>query len=112
MLVEWGHKLTIDIIDALFMFSLVWSVGAVTDKEGREKFDLFVRDFLEGNCLRDKYPGTYTQTLLRGWEPPEFPDDAKWGKMKMGTTAPVHHYITSDEKKKITAEPFFGFNEK
>ena len=76
--------LTIDTLDAIFMFSLVWSVGAVTDAAGRVRIDEFLRKFIEGNCVKDLYPVVNTQLLLRNWEPPLFPDEAPWGKMKIG----------------------------
>lgn len=31
------------VIDALFVFSLLWSVGATTDAAGREKFNLWIK---------------------------------------------------------------------
>ena len=35
-------------ITSVFMFSVVWSIGATGDKPSLEKFDTFVRDLLGG----------------------------------------------------------------
>jgi dynein heavy chain len=77
-------KLTPDLLEAAFCFSLIWSIGAITDKDGRVKFDTFLRDLVASNCLKDVYPGVNTALLLREWTPPEFPNGAAWGKMKSG----------------------------
>ena len=41
-------------IEGAFIFSVVWSVGACVDGEGRAKFDSFLRRFCAGDC----YDGT------------------------------------------------------
>ena len=33
-----------ELIEPWFMFSLVWTVGATTDNDGRKKFDKFIRE--------------------------------------------------------------------
>eukprot|EP00698_Gefionella_okellyi_P007650 TRINITY_DN186_c0_g3_i1.p1 TRINITY_DN186_c0_g3~~TRINITY_DN186_c0_g3_i1.p1 ORF type:complete len:2618 (+),score=811.11 TRINITY_DN186_c0_g3_i1:164-8017(+) len=33
-------------LEALFLFSLIWSVGATCDSDGRKKFDVFLRDLV------------------------------------------------------------------
>eukprot|EP00966_Prymnesium_polylepis_P139511 3223659-Prymnesium_polylepis.1 len=35
-----------DILQNLFLFSLIWGVGATVDEEGRNKFDAFVRQLM------------------------------------------------------------------
>ena len=66
------------------MFALVWSVGVVTDDDGRVKCDYFLRAFVGSNMVQSEYPGVHTQLLLRKWTPPEFPGGGAWGKMKKG----------------------------
>lgn len=34
----------VPMIEKVFIFSLVWSIGAAVDEEGRRKIDLFLRD--------------------------------------------------------------------
>jgi len=40
-------------VECMFLFALVWSLGASTDAEGRAKFSAFLRDTLAGNCPAD-----------------------------------------------------------
>ena len=79
-----GKEITKDNLEAAFMFALVWSVGVVTDDDGRVKCDSFLREFVGSNMVQSEYPGVHTQLLLRKWTPPEFPDGGAWGKMKKG----------------------------
>lgn len=37
------------VIDKIFIFSLIWSVGSTITQEGRELFDLFIRDLMKTN---------------------------------------------------------------
>ena len=41
-----------DIVGSLFLFSMVWSVGASCDKEGRLKFDKFMRETVALRCSK------------------------------------------------------------
>ena len=41
-----------DIVGSLFLFSMVWSVGASCDKEGRLKFDKFIRETVALRCSK------------------------------------------------------------
>ena len=79
-----GKEITKDNLEAAFMFALVWSMGVVTDDDGRVKCDSFLREFVGSNMVQSEYPGVHTQLLLRKWTPPEFPDGGAWGKMKKG----------------------------
>ena len=36
-------------LDSLFLFALVWSIGASVDQEGRVKFDAMLRQLLAGD---------------------------------------------------------------
>lgn len=40
-------------VECMFLFSVVWSLGASTDTEGRAKFSAFFRDLLQGRCPAD-----------------------------------------------------------
>jgi len=44
-----NENLVIVWLDSLFLFSLVWTVGAVVDMEGRKKFDNILRKLLVGD---------------------------------------------------------------
>jgi dynein heavy chain, axonemal len=45
-------------IDELFIFCLVWSVGATTNDEGRQKFDSFLRQEMVFNGMQRQRPPT------------------------------------------------------
>ncbi|KAI9209204.1 dynein heavy chain and region D6 of dynein motor-domain-containing protein, partial [Polychytrium aggregatum] len=49
-----------DVIEPLFLFSLVWSVGATTDADGRKKFDLWLREKMKEHTAEHKLPDTGT----------------------------------------------------
>lgn len=36
------------VLQCNFLFSMVWSIGATTEADGREKFDVFFRDLVGG----------------------------------------------------------------
>ena len=40
-------------VECMFLFSVVWSLGASTDTEGRALFSAFYRDLLQGRCAAD-----------------------------------------------------------
>jgi dynein heavy chain len=66
-------------IESLFIFAMVWSLGATTNDEGRKKFDKFVRKIMEENKAHTPFPDTggyvydftveYTMTSCtwKGW---------------------------------------------
>ncbi len=66
------YALTQSKIENAFLFSLVWSVGAVTDETGREAFDGFVREFMTNSTIieRPELKGVNTLLLLKGWKDP------------------------------------------
>lgn len=45
------------ILEPLFVFSLVWSIGCTTNLDGREKFDKRIRELI-GNDAKYKFPAT------------------------------------------------------
>jgi len=45
------------ILEALFIFSLIWSIGATTNLEGREKFDKKLRELM-GSDHKFRFPTT------------------------------------------------------
>ena len=44
----WAPKEVLRQLHGSFLFSLVWSVGATTEAEGRAKFSAFLRKLLDG----------------------------------------------------------------
>jgi dynein heavy chain len=44
------------VIDALFVFSLVWSVGVTTDYDGRRKFSRFLKDTARSKGFKFAWP--------------------------------------------------------
>jgi hypothetical protein len=40
-------------LECLFVFALVWSVGANTGREGRSRFNGFLRHLMSGNATRE-----------------------------------------------------------
>lgn len=42
-------------LEPLFLFALVWSIGCTTNLEGREKFDKKLRELM-GNDSKYKFP--------------------------------------------------------
>ncbi|GLI63290.1 hypothetical protein VaNZ11_006196 [Volvox africanus] len=47
-----GSREVLKQLDGMFVFALVWSVGATTDTDGRARFSDFVRKLLEGSVDR------------------------------------------------------------
>jgi dynein heavy chain len=43
-------------LEPLFLFSLVWSIGCTTNLDGRDKFDKKLRELM-GNDNKYKFPG-------------------------------------------------------
>ena len=39
-----------NLIEGLFVYGLIWSVGGNTDSEGKIKFDQFMRQLVSGQC--------------------------------------------------------------
>ena len=48
LVAEMNKNLLLTWLDSLFLFALVWSVGAAVDEEGRKKFDATLRGLLIG----------------------------------------------------------------
>ncbi|KAG6610110.1 Dynein heavy chain [Phytophthora cinnamomi] len=62
-------------IEALFMFSLTWSVGETINSEGRTRFCEFVRSIMENiQILESKYIVVSRALQVRKWEKPAFED--------------------------------------
>ncbi|KAG3198934.1 Dynein heavy chain 7, axonemal [Phytophthora cactorum] len=90
-------------IEALFMFSLTWSVGESISAEGRVKFCDFVRSIMENiQSLESKYIVVSRALQVRKWEKPAFED----GKNTYSLALPVpgkgnlHDYYFSIEENK------------
>ncbi|XXQ31525.1 Dynein heavy chain AAA lid domain containing protein [Plasmodiophora brassicae] len=45
------------IVECLFAFALIWTIGANTNAEGRSSFDKFVRMLFDGKALKESTPG-------------------------------------------------------
>jgi dynein heavy chain len=74
-------ELTKDTLEAMFSFSLVWSIGAITDLEGRVGFNSFFRTFLETEEYLNEVKSVKTALELKKWSKPEFPGKKEWMKM-------------------------------
>ncbi|KAG6975592.1 hypothetical protein JG688_00002237 [Phytophthora aleatoria] len=90
-------------IEALFMFSLTWSVGESISAEGRVKFCDFMRSIMENiQSLESKYIVVSRALQVRKWEKPAFED----GKNTYSLALPVpgkgnlHDYYFSIEENK------------
>ena len=46
------------VLQCNFLFSMVWSIGATTEADGREKFDVFFRDLVGGKNEAHPVPDT------------------------------------------------------
>jgi dynein heavy chain len=59
-------------IECAFLFSLVWSIGAITDEAGRQAFDSFLQEFMTDYEIinRPDLKGVNTLLLLRDWKYP------------------------------------------
>lgn len=51
--------LQLQVIEPLFIFSVVWCVGASTDNDGRVKFDRWMRDLINGVDLKSPPPAEW-----------------------------------------------------
>jgi dynein heavy chain len=65
-------ELTNSKIECVFLFSLVWSVGAVTDDMGRAAFNAFLQEFMQDYKIieRPELKGVNTLLLLLEWKCP------------------------------------------
>ena len=52
---EMKHRLEL-LLEPWFIFSLIWSIGATTDEDGRIKFSNFLRQFMEKNGSSLQFP--------------------------------------------------------
>jgi len=61
------------LLESLFLFSMVWSVGCTSDGAGRAKFDAFFRNLVAGEVLEDFkiYMGDTVPTLICSMIPAE-----------------------------------------
>jgi dynein heavy chain len=50
----------LQVIEPLFIFSIVWSVGASCDNDGRLKFDTWMKDLLAGVPLKSPPPADFS----------------------------------------------------
>ncbi|KAK4472821.1 hypothetical protein MN116_004037, partial [Schistosoma mekongi] len=41
------------IVECIFFFAYVWSIGATTDKDGRQKFDKLIRELMNGGMMEE-----------------------------------------------------------
>jgi len=62
-------------VETMFFFSLIWSVGASIDAQGREKFSEFLRSIVfqvDTDFIEKQYPKIWIGLLARGWKLPTF----------------------------------------
>eukprot|EP00946_MAST-07B_sp_MAST-7B-sp1_P003364 g3364.t1 len=59
-------------IECSFLFSVIWSIGAITDEAGRKAFDQFLQEFMADYKIveRPELKGVNTLLLLREWKYP------------------------------------------
>ncbi|RLN66256.1 hypothetical protein BBP00_00002338 [Phytophthora kernoviae] len=91
------------IIEALFIFSLTWSIGESINAEGRTRFCEFVRSIMENiQTLEGKYVVVSRALQVRKWEKPALDD----GKNTYAMALPVpnkgnlHDYYFNIEESK------------
>ncbi|RLN83016.1 hypothetical protein BBO99_00002484 [Phytophthora kernoviae] len=91
------------IIEALFIFSLTWSIGESINAEGRTRFCEFVRSIMENiQTLESKYVVVSRALQVRKWEKPALDD----GKNTYAMALPVpnkgnlHDYYFNIEESK------------
>ena len=70
-------KKGIEILQGLFLFAMVWGVGATVDESGREKFDAFFKQL-----MAKQVPEILTQ--IPGASQPVFPEKTKLTKAQIG----------------------------
>ncbi|KUF90356.1 Dynein heavy chain 7 [Phytophthora nicotianae] len=90
-------------IEALFMFSLTWSVGESISAEGRIKFCDFVRSIMENiQSLESKYIVVSRALQVRKWEKPAFEDGKNTYTLALPVPAKgnLHDYYFSIEENK------------
>jgi hypothetical protein len=49
-----------DVIESIFIYAVIWSLGVTTNSEGRKKFDRGLRDVLNTRPLKPEFPATGT----------------------------------------------------
>ena len=84
------NKKGVEILQGLFMFSLIWGVGATVDESGREKFDIFLK-----TLIRKEVPEILTQ--IPGASQPVIPEKTKLTKAPPDKDT-VYNYLFSMEK--------------
>jgi dynein heavy chain, axonemal len=74
-------------IESVFVFSLIWTIGASTDSHGRLKFDEFLRKLFESSSfISEELPSVHRGLIVRGWKCPE---QCQSGKFKFETPIPT-----------------------
>jgi dynein heavy chain len=63
-------RITYSKIECIFLFSLVWSVGSITDGPGRAAFNDFLQEFMQDHTIikRPELKGVNTLLLLLEWK--------------------------------------------
>eukprot|EP00937_MAST-01D_sp_MAST-1D-sp2_P000693 g693.t1 len=94
-----------EVIECCFLTSLIWSVGASSDRVGRQKFSDFLRAIMASmDALESDYPGVKRTLDVRKWEKPEMPggkETFEWSlEMPKGGIIHDYAYSSSDTKWK------------
>lgn len=105
-----SKELTLGAIDACFLFSLIWSIGGVLDKESGGKFNVFLRKMLQKQETGfDLGPRGNIEALPDGVHLP-LPEDESTSvydyKLDLEELQWIPWFDTIDESKPSTALPF------
>ena len=58
-----------DLVEMYFVFSLIWSLGASVDENGRKEFDLLIREIYSQMPARDTVYEYYVDHVNKAWKP-------------------------------------------
>ncbi|CAK4166458.1 unnamed protein product [Aphanomyces euteiches] len=81
-------------LESLFLFALVWSIGATSTTDGRTRFCEFLRAYMDNmQVLTTKFVVVGRALQVRGWTKPSF--DSYSMALAIPTKANLHDYLYS-----------------